>query len=76
MQNAYRSQHFSGTLAWYDNFLKRMVALCVKLHAVEGHRDTDLVQQILKAMSVSFGGAFPSDYPKVTPLEFSADLLA
>lgn len=53
------------TLAWYDNFLNRMATTRGQLQAVKNVKDTDFVSQILKAISVSFGGSRPGDYPKV-----------
>jgi len=62
----------TGTLAWYENFLKRMGALRGQLAAVKEYKDADLVQQVMKAMSVSFGGQRPNDYPKVGVSPYSA----
>jgi len=61
-----------ASLAWYDNFLKRMGSLRAQVYAIKDHKDSDFIQQIMKATAVSFGGARKSDYPKVGVSSYSA----
>jgi len=62
----------SRAVAWYSNFLQRMGSLRAQVYAVKDQKDSDLVQQLMKAMSVSFGGARETDYPKVGVSSYSA----
>jgi len=62
----------AGALVWYDNFLQRMGSLRAQVYAIKDHKDSDFIQQIMKATAVSFGGARENDYPKVGVSSYSA----
>ncbi|CAJ1363929.1 unnamed protein product [Effrenium voratum] len=65
VQKTAYSPENAGTLAWLNNFLSRSGSLRAQLQALQGVKDSDLLQQIVKAASVAFGGGRPNDYPKV-----------
>lgn len=62
----------AGTLAWLNNFLSRSGSLRGQLQALQGVKDSNFVQQIVKAASVAFGGGRPNDYPKVGVSPYSS----
>ena len=62
----------AGTLAWLNNFLSRSGSLRAQLQALQGVKDSDFVQQMVKAASVAFGGGRPNDYPKVGVSPYSS----
>merc|ERR1719510_1030805 len=58
--------------AWLDNFLNRSGSLRAQLLALRPVDDTTFAQQIIRAASVAFGGARPTDYPKAGVSPYSA----
>ncbi|CAE7226346.1 unnamed protein product [Symbiodinium natans] len=72
VQKTAYSPENAGTLAWLKNFLSRSGSLRAQLQALQGVKDSDFIQQIVKAASVAFGGGRPNDYPKVGVSPYSS----
>eukprot|EP00435_Cladocopium_sp_Y103_P036725 s1261_g9.t1 len=66
----------AGTLAWLNNFLSRSGSLRAQLQALQGVKDSDFIQQMVKAAAVAFGGGRPNDYPKAWPNQPWSNLLS
>lgn len=72
VQKTAYSQENAGTLAWLKNFLSRSGSLRAQLQALQGVKDSDFIEQMVKAASVAFGGGRPNDYPKVGVSPYSS----
>eukprot|EP00438_Fugacium_kawagutii_P036803 Skav208756 [mRNA] locus=scaffold1871:217326:217868:+ [translate_table: standard] len=72
VQKTAYSQENAGTLAWLKNFLSRSGSLRAQLQALKGVKDSDFIEQMVKAASVAFGGGRPNDYPKVGVSPYSS----
>mmetsp|Transcript_53722 Transcript_53722/g.96210 ORF Transcript_53722/g.96210 Transcript_53722/m.96210 type:complete len:186 (+) Transcript_53722:94-651(+) len=72
MQKTAYSAENVGTIAWLENFLGRSGGLRGQLRALHGVKDTNFVQQMVKAASVAFGGGRPTDYPTIGVSPYSA----
>mmetsp|Transcript_42616 Transcript_42616/g.76618 ORF Transcript_42616/g.76618 Transcript_42616/m.76618 type:complete len:187 (-) Transcript_42616:72-632(-) len=70
-KTAYSAENI-GTIAWLENFLGRSGGLRGQLRAMHGVKDTNFVQQMVKAASVAFGGGRPNDYPEIGVSSYSA----
>eukprot|EP00438_Fugacium_kawagutii_P016473 Skav211466 [mRNA] locus=scaffold379:317288:317626:- [translate_table: standard] len=66
------SEENVGTLAWLKNFLGRSGSLRAQLQALQGVKDSDFIEQMVKAASVAFGGGRPNDYPKIGVSPYSS----
>eukprot|EP00413_Alexandrium_margalefii_P000862 CAMPEP_0204512806 /NCGR_PEP_ID=MMETSP0661-20131031/1152_1 /ASSEMBLY_ACC=CAM_ASM_000606 /TAXON_ID=109239 /ORGANISM="Alexandrium margalefi, Strain AMGDE01CS-322" /LENGTH=208 /DNA_ID=CAMNT_0051517937 /DNA_START=18 /DNA_END=645 /DNA_ORIENTATION=+ len=59
-------------LARMENILSRIGSLRGQLLAMKTFKDSDLVKQMLKAVTVAFGASRPNDYPKVGVSPYTA----
>eukprot|EP00933_Yihiella_yeosuensis_P018890 TRINITY_DN15392_c0_g1_i1.p1 TRINITY_DN15392_c0_g1~~TRINITY_DN15392_c0_g1_i1.p1 ORF type:complete len:192 (-),score=55.44 TRINITY_DN15392_c0_g1_i1:173-748(-) len=62
----------AGTLAWLSNFLNRSGSLRGQLRSLRGIKDSDFAKDMIKAMTVAFGGGRPNDYPRVGVSAYTA----